>query len=98
MKPHNTRGPRQPGFTLLELMIVLLILSLIVGAVFSQLNLAQQRLSTEETRLDDFQQARDFVDQFFRDINQIGTPNTQLFDLTQTFSPGLTSQITYPLQ
>src|SRR5215469_14023129 len=89
MKPHNTRGPRQPGFTLLELMIVLLILSLIVGAVFSQLNLAQQRLSTEENRLDDFQQARDFVDQFFRDINQIGTPNTQLFDLTQTFTPAL---------
>jgi prepilin-type N-terminal cleavage/methylation domain-containing protein len=98
MKPQNTRGPRRPGFTLLELMIVLLILSLIVGAVFSQLNLAQQRLSTEETRLDDFQQARDFVDQFFRDINQIGTPNTQLFDTTQTFSPGLTTQITYPPQ
>jgi prepilin-type N-terminal cleavage/methylation domain-containing protein len=94
----KTGWSRQRGFTLLELMIVLLILSLIVGAVFSQLNLAQQRLSTEENRLDDFQQARDFVDQFFRDINQIGTPNTQLFDLTQTFTPSLTTQITYPLQ
>src|SRR6516164_5212596 len=92
----NAGWPRQRGFTLLELMIVLLILSLIVGAVFSQLNLAQQRLSTEENRLDDFQQARDFVDQFFRDINEIGTPNTQLFDLTQTFSPALaTPQTSY---
>jgi len=87
---------RQRGFTLLELMIVLVLLSLVVGAVFSQLNLAQQRLSTEEVRLDDFQQARDFVDQFFRDINEIGTPNTQLFDLTQTFSPALaTLQTSY---
>jgi prepilin-type N-terminal cleavage/methylation domain-containing protein len=87
---------RQRGFTLLELMIVLVLLSLVVGAVFSQLNLAQQRLSTEEVRLDDFQQARDFVDQFFRDINEIGTPNTQLFDLTQTFSPALaTPQTSY---
>ena len=97
MKRHKKTGwPGQRGFTLLELMIVLLILSLIVGAVFSQLNLAQQRLSTEENRLDDFQQARDFVDQFFRDINQIGTPNTQLFDLTQTFTPALaTPQTSY---
>ena len=93
----NAGWPRQKGFTLLELMIVLLILSLIVGAVFSQLNLAQQRLSTEENRLDDFQQARDFVDQFFRDINQIGTPNAQLFDLTQTFSPALDTSALYPL-
>ena len=88
---------RQRGFTLLELMIVLVLLSLVVGAVFSQLNLAQQRLSTEEVRLDDFQQARDFVDQFFRDINQIGTPNTQLFDTTQVFSPTLDTSALYPL-
>lgn len=94
-RQENTGLSRQQGFTLLELMIVLLILSLVVGAVFSQLNLAQQRLSTEEVRLDDFQQARDFVDQFFRDINEIGTPNTQLFDTTQTFSPVLTTQSTY---
>ena len=51
------------------------------------MNIAQQRLVDEETKLDDFQQARDFVDQFFRDINQIGTPNMQIMDTTQTFSP-----------
>jgi prepilin-type N-terminal cleavage/methylation domain-containing protein len=94
-KNHKAGGPRQAGFSLLELMLVIAILGLIMGAVFSQLNIAQQRLSTEEVKLDDFQQARDFVDQFFRDINQIGTPNTQIMDTTQTFTPALTTQTTY---
>jgi prepilin-type N-terminal cleavage/methylation domain-containing protein len=77
---HNVVSQR--GFTLLELMLVMLILSLIVGAVFSQIGDAQQRLNTEENRLGDFQEARDFVDQFFRDINQAGTPNIRMFDPT----------------
>jgi prepilin-type N-terminal cleavage/methylation domain-containing protein len=89
----NTGRSRQAGFSLIELMLVIAILSLIIAAVFSQLGIAQQRLSTEETRLDDFQQARDFVDQFFRDINQIGTPNMQIMDTTQTFTPALTQQV-----
>jgi prepilin-type N-terminal cleavage/methylation domain-containing protein len=87
---------RQGGFTLLELLLVIAILGIIIAGVFSQLNSAQQRLSTEETRLDSFQQARDFVDQFFRDINQIGTPNVNMFDTTQTFSPTLTTPAAYP--
>lgn len=71
---------KQRGFTLLEMMLSIVILSLVLGAVFSQLNLAQQRMTAEQTKLDDFQQARDFVDQFFRDINQIGDPNIRMFD------------------
>lgn len=81
MKLHrNFNFIKQRGFTLLEMLFSLIILSLVVGAVFSQLNQAQERMSAEQTKLDDFQQARDFVDQFFRDINQIGDPNTRMFD------------------
>ena len=76
----NFSFSKQRGFTLIEIMMSLLILVLITGAVFSQLNQAQQRMSAEQTKLDDFQQARDFVDQFFRDINQIGDPNIRMFD------------------
>src|SRR5215471_18512198 len=92
MKPNPMkRNSRHAGFTLIELMLVLLILTLVLGEVFSQLSQSQQRLNAEETKLDDLQQARDFVDQFFRDINQIGTPNMQIMDITQTanFSPAL---------
>jgi len=81
---------RQRGFTLLELLLVLGILGLVTGAVFSQMGIAQQRMTTEGVKLDDFQEARDFVDQFFRDINQIGDPNTRIADTTSLlFSPAL---------
>ncbi|HET7206990.1 MAG TPA: prepilin-type N-terminal cleavage/methylation domain-containing protein, partial [Terriglobales bacterium] len=83
MKLHRTlRLSQQSGFTLLELLISLLILGVVTGAVFSQMNVAQQRMATEQVKLDDFQEARDFVDQFFRDINQIGDPNPRMFDFT----------------
>lgn len=95
MKLHRNLHLIKPsGFTLLEMMVVILILGIIIGAVFSQMGTAQQRMSTEQVKLDDFQQARDFVDQFFRDINQIGDPNFRLFDTTGgTWSPALASPL-----
>jgi prepilin-type N-terminal cleavage/methylation domain-containing protein len=66
---------RERGFTLVEMLIVIAILATVTGGVFLQLNTAQQRLNTEQTKVDNFAEARDFVDQFFRDINQIGYPN-----------------------
>lgn len=79
----NLNLMKQRGFTLLEMMVSLLIMGIVTGAVFSQMNTAQQRMSTEQAKVDDFQQARDFVDQFFRDINQIGDPNIRMFDQTK---------------
>ncbi|SRR6266849_3894887 len=73
---------KQHGFTLIEMMVSLLIMGIVTGAVFSQMNTAQQRMSAEQVKVDDFQQARDFVDQFFRDINQIADPNIRMFDAT----------------
>jgi prepilin-type N-terminal cleavage/methylation domain-containing protein len=90
---------KQRGFTLLELLLVLGILGLVTGAVFSQMGVAQQRMTTEGVKLDDFQEARDFVDQFFRDINQIGDPNTRIADSTSLlWSPTLdaTAHTSYP--
>lgn len=88
---------KQRGFTLLELMVVIAILGLVMGAVFSQMNVAQQRISTESVKIDDFQEARDFVDQFFRDINEIGYPNTRMADTSSVlWAPPLLTQATYP--
>ncbi len=70
---HNARGT-----TLVELLVALAILGLVTAGIFGQLNQATQRITAEQTKVDNFDQARDFVDQFFRDINQIGYPNGRI--------------------
>ena len=68
------------GFSMLEMLVVVGIIGIVLAGVFSQINAVVQRASTEETKVDDFDEARDFVDQFFRDINQIGYPNIRMVD------------------
>ncbi|MCU1242413.1 MAG: hypothetical protein JWO71_3139 [Candidatus Acidoferrum typicum] len=87
---------RQRGFSLLEVLVTVAILGIVTGGVFSQMDLAVQRTATEQVKLDNFQEARDFVDQFFRDINQIGYPNSRITDTSSLgWSPALVKQNTY---
>src|SRR5258708_36881879 len=80
------------------MMILVAIMGIISAGILSQMNEAQQRGYTEQVKLDNFQEARDFVDQFFRDINQIGYPSSRLVDTTSLlWSPVLMTQTTYPL-
>src|SRR5258706_13558406 len=74
------RSRQQQGFSLLEILIVMGIMGVISAGILSQMNEAQQRGYSEQVKLDNFQEARDFVDQFFRDINQIGYPSSRLVD------------------
>jgi prepilin-type N-terminal cleavage/methylation domain-containing protein len=86
----------QTGFSLIEMMVVVLILAVVSAGIFMQLDIAQQRAFSEQIKLDNFEEARDFADQFFRDINQIGYPNSRLVDTTSlSWSPALTTQTTY---
>src|SRR5207248_9106460 len=78
---------RTSGFSLLELMIVLIILLSISAAIFQTINLTTQRSSTEQTKVDMFQEAREFMDQMSRDLRQAGYPSPRNMDpsiLTQT--------------
>ena len=85
--PQNTRRARA-GFSLIELLLVFLLLSVVLGAVFSQINLVQQRARAEQVKLDIFQESREFLDQMVRDLHQAGYPNIRMFD-TSGWSPPL---------
>jgi prepilin-type N-terminal cleavage/methylation domain-containing protein len=81
---------RQDGFSLLEMLLVVAILGIVSGGILAQMDTAQQRASSEQVKLDNFQEARDFVDQFFRDVNQIGYPNSRMIDTTSaSWAPAL---------
>lgn len=75
----NKKRIGQRGFTLVELMMVVLILSTILGALFSQIERAQVRYKVEDQRVDLTQQEREFIDQFTRDLHQAGYPSAAVF-------------------
>ena len=83
------------GFSLIELMVVVVMISIVMAAVLSQVRQVQQRSAAEQGRVDDFQQARDFMNQIVRDGRQVGYPNSHNFDInaTPTAAPTCTGGI-----
>jgi prepilin-type N-terminal cleavage/methylation domain-containing protein len=75
----NRKQAEQRGFTLIELMMVVLLLSIVVGAVFAQIERAQVRYRVEDQKVDLTQQEREFIDQFTRDLHQAGYPSVSMF-------------------
>ena len=63
------------GFSLIELLVVLVILGIISGALFQVVNVSNERSSAEQIKLDMFQEGREFMDQMSRDMRQAGYPN-----------------------
>jgi prepilin-type N-terminal cleavage/methylation domain-containing protein len=78
----NAGANKQSGFSLLELMIVLLVLSVMMGSVFTQIRNVQARSAAEQTKLDMFQESREFMDQLQRDLHEAGYPNVRNFGPT----------------
>lgn len=71
--PHN-RNCTQKGFSLIEMMVVLAIISIIMGSVFKSIDLTQRVSRSQQVKLDLTQQAREFVDQLTRDLRSAGYP------------------------
>ncbi len=86
MAPRQHDFPRRTGrngFSMIEVLIVLLILSVITAAIFQQIDQVQQRSATEQSKLDMFQESREFMDQIARDLRQAGYPSSR------NFAPGV---------
>ena len=75
----SKKHSRQSGFTLIEMLMVVLLLSIVVGAVFSQIDRAQVRYRVEDQKIDLTQQEREFIDQFTRDLHQAGYPSAPMY-------------------
>lgn len=70
---------RSRGYTLLELLIVLVILVTVTGAVFEHINVMQKKAGSEAMKLDMSQQAREFLDQTVRDLHMAGYPGASMY-------------------
>ena len=79
---HPTMSLREPrhsrGFSLLEMMMALGLLTIVLGVVLSAVSQLQQRNSAETYRVDTVQETRDFIDQMVRDVHDVGYPPRRL--------------------
>ncbi len=68
------RSITESGFSLIEMMVVVLVITVIMGVVFKSINLTQQTSRSQQIRLDLTQQSREFVDQISGDLRNSGYP------------------------
>src|SRR5215470_149036 len=71
--PHDS-NKQETGFSLIEMMVVLAIITIIMGSVFKAIDLTQQTSRSQQVKLDLTQQAREFVDQLTHDLRNAGFP------------------------
>lgn len=69
----------QSGFSLLEMMAVLVILTIVFAVVAEALITMQGRNVTESSKVDLTQQSREFMDQIISDVHQAGYPPISAF-------------------
>jgi len=76
----TSRFRLQNGFSLIETMIVVAVITIIMGAVFKSINVTQQTSASQQVKLDLTQQTREFMDQITRDLRSTGYPNWRNMD------------------
>ncbi len=70
----------QRGFSFLELLASMAILSIVMAVVVEGITTMQARNMVETNKLDLTQQTREFMDQIVNDIHQSGFPSLAMFD------------------
>lgn len=76
---HNSH---EQGTTLIELIVAMGILSIILAAMFSLVNVSQFRVTAEQNFVPVIQEARNGVDIMIRDIHRAGYPSPSLYMAT----------------
>jgi len=71
-----------PGFSLIELMVSLVILTVVFAIAMHAMVEMVQRKSVENNKIDLVQESREFMDQITNDIHQSGYPSPKMFDYT----------------
>lgn len=79
-KGAKKRAAMQGGFTMVELLTSIAVLSLVMGVVVSGITTLQQRSHVEAAKVDLTQEVRQFQDQIVSDIHQAGFPGLKVFD------------------
>jgi prepilin-type N-terminal cleavage/methylation domain-containing protein len=83
----------QGGFSLLELMLVVAILTVVLGVVVREAVQLQKRNSVETAKVDLTQPSRQFIDQVVKDLHHAGYPSVRMYDVaTAASSPALYGQ------
>ena len=92
----NSGSPAYPnkgslGFSLLEMLIAVAMVTAVMAVVMRGIIQMQQRSNTESTTVDVSQQTRDFIDQMVRDIHNVGYPPPQV--VTSASHAGCTANV-----
>jgi len=71
---------QQSGFSLVELILSVAILSIVMAVIVDGIGMMQKRNAVEVNKVDLTQQAREFMDQIVNDVHQAGYPGLNMFD------------------
>jgi len=87
MSRHWHEGQR--GFSLLEMLIVVAVLSLVLGAIFNTILDGMKKYRLEENRVNTTQESREFLDQIVRDLHSAGYPGLKMYNPGVLAAPAL---------
>src|SRR3954470_10147508 len=83
---------RQRGFSLIEMLMVLAILSLVMAVTMNAIMDVQKRQRVEEAKVDLNQESREFVEQIVRDLHGSGYPSVSMY-ATPPMTPAINSNL-----
>src|SRR5579864_7307841 len=85
----ETRAHR--GFSLVELMVVMAILTVVISVLTEGIIQIQKRGASEVAKVGTAQETRQFMDQILRDLRQCGFPSLAMFDSSFIPTPTVNS-------